>query len=150
MPQSLAFVLVHIVFSTKDRVSFLSPSIRPALYAYLATVARNAKCECFRVGGVADHVHLAVRLSRTVTVAELVEQLKSSSSKWLKTRSPELAKFAWQRGYGVFSVGPSDLDKLIRYIDSQETHHKKQGFQEEFRAFLNRYGVESDERYLWD
>ena len=150
MAQSLAFLLVHVIFSTKDREPFLDAAVRPELYAYLGGVARNTGCECFRIGGIADHVHLAVRLSRTVTAAELVEKLKGSSSKWLKTRSPELAKFAWQRGYGVFSVGPSDLDKLMRYIDSQETHHKKQSFQEEFRAFLNRYGVESDERYLWD
>ena len=150
MPQSLAFVLVHVVFSTKDRASVLDASVRPALYAYLATVARNAKCECSRVGGVADHVHLAVRLSRTTNVADLVEQLKSSSSKWLKTQSPDLAKFAWQRGYGAFSVGPADLSALIDYIDSQEMHHRKQSFQDEFRTFLKKYGVEFDERYLWD
>jgi REP-associated tyrosine transposase len=150
MPQSLAFVLVHIVFSTKDRAPILNPSIRPALYSYLATVARNADCECFRVGGVADHVHLAVRLSRTTNVAEIVEQLKSSSSKWLKTQSTGLSKFAWQRGYGAFSVGPTNLNALIRYIDTQAAHHRKQNFQDEFRAFLTKYGVEFDERYLWD
>jgi putative transposase len=83
-------------------------------------------------------------------LAELVEQLKTSSSKWIKTQTPILSKFAWQRGYGAFSVGPTDLDKLIGYIDDQEVHHRKQTFQEEFRAFLNKYGIESDERYLWD
>ncbi|MGH9596178.1 MAG: IS200/IS605 family transposase [Edaphobacter sp.] len=150
MPQSLAVVLVHVIFSTKDRVPVLDVSVRFALYAYLATVARNAKCECYRVGGVADHVDLAVRLSRTATVAEVVEQLKSSSSKWLKTQSPALSKFAWQRGYGAFSVGPADLNSLIGYIDSQEAHHRKQTFQEEFRAFLKKYGMEYAERYLWD
>jgi putative transposase len=150
MPQSLAFVLVHVIFSTKDRAPVLDAFVRPALYAYLATVARNAKCECFRVGGVADHVHLAVRLSRTTNVAEMVEKLKSSSSKWLKTQSSGLSKFAWQRGYGAFSVGPADLSVLIDYIDSQEMHHRKQSFQDEFRAFLKKYGVEFDERYVWD
>ncbi len=150
MPQSLAFVLVHVVFSTKDRNPILDASIRPALYAYLATVARNVKCECYRVGGVSDHVHIAVRLSRTTNVAELVEQLKSSSSKWLKTQSPDLSKFAWQRGYGAFSVGPADLSALIHYIDTQETHHRKQTFQDELRTFLKKYGIECDERYLWD
>jgi putative transposase len=85
-----------------------------------------------------------------VSVAELVEQLKSSSSKWLKTQSPILAKFAWQRGYGAFSVGPVDLNALIRYIDTQEAHHRKQGFQDELRSFLKKYGVAFDERYLWD
>jgi REP element-mobilizing transposase RayT len=102
------------------------------------------------VGGVADHVHLAIRLSRTTNVAEIVEQLKSSSSKWIKTQSPELSKFAWQRGYGAFSVGPTDLGALVGYIDGQEIHHQKQPFQDEFRAFLKKYGMEFDERYLWD
>jgi REP element-mobilizing transposase RayT len=150
MPQSLAFLLVHVIFSTKDRKPVLDVSMRPALHAYLATVARNAKCECYRVGGVADHVHLAVRVSRTTNVAELVEILKSSSSKWLKTQSPALSKFAWQKGYGAFSAGPADLDALVSYIDAQEAHHSKQTFQDEFRAFLKRYGIECDERYLWD
>ena len=98
MPQSLSFLLIHIVFSTKDRSPLLNPEIRPDLHAYLATVTRNAGCECYRVGGVADHVHLAIRLSRTTTVAHLVENLKTSSSKWLKTQSPALAHFSWQNG----------------------------------------------------
>lgn len=150
MPQSLAFVLVHVIFSTKDRMPVLDASIRPALHAYLATVVRNAGCECYRVGGIEDHVHLAVRLSRTVNIAELVEQVKSSTSKWLKTQSPTLSKFAWQRGYATFSVGPTDMGALVEYIAVQEDHHRKCSFQDELRAFLKRYGVECDERYLWD
>jgi putative transposase len=104
MPQSLSYLLIHIIFSTKDRAPLLSPELRSDLFAYLATVARNANCECYRVGGVADHVHLAIRLSRTTTIAALVEELKTSSSKWLKTQSPALANFAWQNGYGAFSA----------------------------------------------
>ena len=150
MPQSLSYLLTHIVFSTKARAPVLDAAVRPALHAYLATVARNVDCECFRVGGVADHVHLAVRLSRTITMAQLIEELKTSSSKWLKTQSPALAAFAWQRGYGVFSVGPSDLNALLHYIDTQEEHHKTRTFQEEYRAFLTKYGIEYDERYVWD
>lgn len=150
MPQSLALVIVHLVFSTKDRQPLLGASVRPALHAYLATVARNAGCECYRVGGVADHVHLAIRFSRTLTIADLVEELKTSSSKWLKTQSSDLAGFSWQRGYGVFSVGPSDLDALRAYIDNQEEHHRTRTFQEEYRAFLTKYGIEFDERYVWD
>jgi REP element-mobilizing transposase RayT len=150
MPQSLSYLLTHIVFSTKDRAPALDATVRPALHAYLATVARNADCECFRVGGVADHVHLAVRLSRTITMAQLIEELKTSSSKWLKTQSPALAAFAWQRGYGAFSVGPSDLNALLHYIDNQEEHHKTRSFQDEYRAFLMKYGIEYDERYVWD
>jgi len=150
MPQSLSFLLVHIVFSTKDRVPCLGPSVRPDLQAYLATVIRNAGCECYRVGGVSDHVHLAVRLSRTITVAQLLEQSKTSSSTWLKTQASELSQFAWQNGYGAFSVGPTDLEALRHYIDNQEEHHRTRTFQEEYRAFLKRYGVEFDERYVWD
>ncbi len=150
MPQSLANVVVHVVFSTKDRVACLGSSVRPALHAYLATVARNAGCDCPRVGGVADHVHLAVRLSRTVTIAALVEELKTSSSKWLKTQSPELGGFAWQRGYGAFSLGPNDLDALLAYIDNQEEHHRTKTFQDEYRAFLAKHGITFDERYVWD
>jgi len=150
MPQSLSYLLTHIVFSSKDRVPVLDATVRPALHAYLATVARNADCECFRVGGVADHVHLAVRLSRTITMAQLVEELKTSSSKWLKPLSPSLASFAWQRGYGAFSVGPSDLNALLHYIDNQEEHHRTHTFQDEYRAFLNKYGIDYDERYVWD
>jgi REP element-mobilizing transposase RayT len=150
MARSLAYLLVHVVFSTKDRAPVLNQPVRPDLYAYLATIVRNNECECFRVGGVADHVHLAIRLNRTANISDLVAEIKSSSSKWLKSQSPKLAKFAWQRGYGAFSVGPADLNALIRYIDTQEAHHKKQTFQDELRAFLKRYGMECDERYLWD
>lgn len=150
MPQSLDYVLLHLVFSTKDRVPCLGKTIRPGLHAYLATIARNAGCECPRVGGVSDHVHLAVELSRTISIADLVLTLKTSSSKWLKTQSTELTGFAWQSGYGVFSVGPSDLSALISYIDHQEEHHRTRTFQEEYRGFLKKYGMTFDERYVWD
>jgi putative transposase len=150
MPQSLSYLLIHIVFSTKDRAPTLLPLIRPALYAYLATVARNEECECYRIGGIADHLHIAVRISRTTAVAHLVEKLKTSSSKWLKTQTPALSDFSWQRGYGAFSVGPGDLNSLIAYIDSQEEHHRNRSYQEEYRALLHKYGVDFDERYIWD
>lgn len=150
MPQSLDNILLHIVFSTKDRSLCIGASVRPALHAYLATVARNAGCECPRAGGVADHIHLAIHFSRTITVAALVEELKTSSSKWLKTQSHELSGFSWQRGYGVFSVGPADLDALLAYIDKQEDHHRTRTFQDEYRAFLTKYRVAYDERYVWD
>ncbi len=150
MPQSLAFLLIHIVFSTKDRIPSIKPAVRPGLHAYLSTIVRNAGCECFRVGGVADHVHLAIRLSRTTDVSHLVETLKTSSTRWLKTQSPDLSTFAWQRGYGAFSVGPTDLPALLHYIDTQEAHHQKQSFQDELRSFLKRYGIGSDDRYMWD
>lgn len=150
VPQSLSLVIIHVIFSTKDRAGLLDAEVRPRLHAYLATVARNAGCEAYRVGGVADHVHLAVRLSRTLSIAELVETLKTASSKWLKSQSASLGAFAWQRGYGCFSVGPSDLDSLCEYIDQQEKHHQRRTFQEELRMFLGKYGVEYDEAYVWD
>lgn len=128
----------------------LNAENRPQLHAYLATVARNGDGECYRVGGVADHVHLALRLSRTVTLADLVSELKTSSSKWLKEQSPGLSKFSWQRGYGAFSIGPKDLEAVMVYIDGQEEHHRTRTFQEEYRGFLQRYGIEFDERYVWD
>jgi REP element-mobilizing transposase RayT len=149
MPQSLSLVVIHVIFSTKERHP-LGPDTRPKLHAYLATVARNAGCECHRAGGVADHVHLAIRLSRTLTIADLVENLKTSSSKWLKTQSAGLAAFSWQRGYGSFSVGPADLESLCAYIDNQEEHHRTRTFQEEYRMFLKKYGVEYNETYVWD
>lgn len=150
MPQSLSHVVVHVVFSTKDRFPCLGASIRPGLHAYLATVARNAGCDCDRAGGVSDHVHLAIRLSRTITIAQLVETLKTSSSKWVKTQTKELGGFSWQHGYGCFSVGPADLKALCAYIDRQEEHHRTRTFQDEFRSFLVKYGVEYDEAYVWD
>ena len=148
MPQSLSLLLVHVVFSTKERYPFLNENIREPLYAYMASIVRNAGCECYRIGGVADHVHLAIRLSRTTSVSELIELLKTSSSKWLKEQS--IKKFAWQRGYAVFSVGLDDRETLLAYIDSQAEHHRKVSFQDEFRAFLTRYGIAFDERYVWD
>jgi putative transposase len=150
MPQSLAHVVLHVIFSTKDREPFFPPALRPELHAYLAVVARNNESECYRVGGVTDHVHLALSLPRTLTVADLVEELKTSSSKWIKTKSPRLASFAWQRGYGAFSVGPGDRGVLCAYIDNQEEHHRTWTFQDEYRTFLARHGVAFDERYVWD
>jgi REP element-mobilizing transposase RayT len=149
MPQSLSFILIHVVFSTKYRTPCLTPDVRPKLHAYLATVSRNTGCECYRAGGVADHVHLAVRLSRTITIAALVEEVKTSSSKWLKTQSPNLTEFAWQRGYGAFSVAAGDYDGLLAYIDRQEAHHAERTFQDEYRGFLKKYSIEFDERYVW-
>ena len=150
MPQSLSLVLLHVVFSTKDRRRCLDQPVRPKLYAYLAEVARNAGCECYRVGGVEDHVHLAIRLSRTITIAKLIEELKTSSSKALKNDLARIDDFSWQRGYGAFYVSPRDKDALIGYIDDQEEHHRTRTFQDEFRALLDKYGLECDERYVWD
>ena len=153
MPQSLSQIIVHLVFSVKDRQPLLIREIRPALHAYLSVVLRDHECPAFRVGGVADHVHLAFALSRKTSVSDLVETLKVSSSKWIKQqfpRFPELTRFSWQRGYGAFSIGESDKDKLIKYIDEQEEHHRAKTFQDEYRIFLKKYQIQYDERYVWD
>ena len=148
MPQTLSLNLVHVVFSTKGREPFLSEEIAPALHAYLAGTARRLDCECFRVGGVQDHVHLAMRLASTRAAAKVVSELKTSSSVWMKEQG--VAGFAWQRGYGLFSVGPADLDALVRYIDGQRAHHAKRSFEQEMRGFCEKYHVPIDERYVWD
>jgi REP element-mobilizing transposase RayT len=120
------------------------------MQAYLAAVCRNCDCEAYQVGGTADHVHIAARLARTVTQADLIERLKSTSSAWIKTCGAPYSIFRWQSGYGVFSVGRSQLEDLIRYIQGQEEHHRVVSFQEEFRKLLQRYQVKFEERYIWD
>lgn len=150
MPQSLARVLVHLIFSTKNRDALLTPEIQSELHPYLTIVLNNDGCHSIRVGGVEDHVHLLFGLSRTRTIAQIVENVKTSSSKWIKTKSPSLANFHWQNGYGIFSVSQSNVDEVIEYIVRQPEHHQQMTFQQEFRKFLERYQIVYDERYVWD
>ena len=151
MPQSLAQVYLHIVYSTKDRRPWLQDAgIRDELHNYLGGTCNNLDCPVLRVGGVEDHVHILCRLGRSISIADLVKELKRESSKWLKTKSPALADFYWQSGYGAFSVSPSHVDPLRSYIEQQEQHHKRESFQDELRRLLRKYGLEWDERYVWD
>jgi len=150
MPQSLSQVILHIVFGTKERRPWLDLEIRPRMHAYLATVCRDCGCEAYRVGGTANHVHLAARLSRTISPAELLEEIKKTSSAWIKRQGSQYGGFFWQGGYGDFSIGWSQLEELIRYIDRQEQHHRTQTFEQEYRELLRKYHVEFDERYVWD
>jgi REP element-mobilizing transposase RayT len=150
MPQSKSNVILHLVFSTKNRIPLIGPSIRPRLHAYLATTCREWGCHAYRAGGTDDHVHIATSLSRTLTIAKLIEEIKKSSSKWMKEEAGGSPKFYWQKGYGAFSVSATHLEKLKAYIDDQEAHHRTMTFQEEFRMFLDKYGIEYDERYVWD
>lgn len=150
MPQSLSNILIHLIWSTKDRYPWLTPGIREKMHAFLAGAVRQLACEAYRVGGVADHVHLAVRLSRTLSVADLVKEVKTASTKWLKEQDPVFAGFHWQQGYGAFSVGMSQKETLLHYIDTQEDHHRARTFQDEYRDFLRKYGIDHDERYVWD
>jgi REP element-mobilizing transposase RayT len=150
MPQSLSQVILHIVFSTKDRRPWLDADIRSRMHAYLATVCRDCECQAYRVGGAADHVHIAARLSRTITQARLLEKIKKTSSTWIKNQGDPCAPFHWQTGYNGFSVGWSQLHELVEYIDRQEEHHRTRTFQKEYRDLLRRYHVEFNERYVSD
>jgi putative transposase len=150
MPQSLSKVVIHVIFSTKDRYAWLDVNVRRRMHAYLATICRDEDAEAFRVGGVADHVHLITTLPRNLSQAEMVEGLKKKSSKWIKELAPEYRNFYWQRGYGAFSVRPSQLNASLEYLQKQEEHHYSRTFQDEYREFLRRHEVEYDERYMWD
>jgi putative transposase len=151
MSQSLSQIYLHIVFSTKNREPFLKDaSIRGETHAYLGGVCRNLESPSLIIGGVEDHIHILCRLSRNRAVAVVVRELKRESSKWLKEKDPGLASFYWQAGYGAFSISPSHVNALVKYIAEQEEHHKREGFQDEFRRFLKKYEVQYDERYVWD
>ena len=150
MAQSLSMVLLHLVFSTKNREPFISESLQDGLHAYLAGACRGQGSEAFRVGGTEDHVHIACTLPRTLAISELLEQIKRPSSRWMKERDAGCRDFRWQGGYGAFSLGMSQLDDLTAYIDRQKEHHKKVTFKEELRRLLEKYGVDYDERYVWD
>jgi REP element-mobilizing transposase RayT len=150
MPQSLSRILIHLVFSTKNRERVLTPAIQTELHPYIAGTLDNIECPSLQVGGVEDHVHLFFGLSRTRTIAEVVERVKTSSSKWIKSKGASFAGFHWQSGYGAFSVSQSDADAVVTYIRNQAQHHQKMTFQDEYRRLLERYQVSFDEKYVWD
>jgi putative transposase len=150
MPQSLSKLIIHIIFSTKDREAWLDRDVRPRMHAYVATVCRDLNAEALRVGGVADHLHVVTTLPRTISQAAMVETVKKTSSRWIKGLGLKYRQFYWQLGYGAFSVSPSQLNAVLEYVESQEEHHRTRSFQEEYRDFLRKYGVEFDERYVWD
>ena len=154
MPQSLANVLIHAVWSTKERFSFLTDKpLRDELHRYLGGISARLDCPTLIVGGVADHVHILMRLARTITLADWVKEMKCASTVWLieqAQRDPILAKFHWQSGYGVFSVSESKSDDVCAYIAKQEEHHVKINFQDEYRRFLKAHDIKWDEKYVWD
>jgi putative transposase len=150
MPQSLSKVIIHIIFSTKDREPWLEREVRSRMHGYVATICSDLNAEAFLVGGVADHLHVVTTLPRTLSQADLVEAMKKTSSKWIKSLDPKYRGFYWQRGYGAFSVSPSQLGAVLKYVEGQEAHHRTRSFQEEYREFLRKYDVTFDERYVWD
>jgi REP element-mobilizing transposase RayT len=150
MPQSLSQLYVHLIFSTKDRFPFLTDDIRERVHGYLATTLRDMGSPFVVVGGVADHVHILFDMGRIHAAKAFVEQVKRESSKFIKTIRSDLEAFYWQRGYGIFSVSPTHRKNVVAYIESQEEHHRTKTFQDEYREFLNRYGIKFDEQYVWD
>ena len=150
MSQSLAQILVHLVFSTKGREPWLADDIRDELHAYIGGIVENHKGTLLNSGSVADHIHLLVAHPRTTAPSDLVQDIKTGSSKWLKTKGAKYANFHWQGGYGIFSISPSHRLALEEYIGKQAEHHRKVTFQEEYRRLLSRYEVAFDERYVWD
>ncbi|HEV7395917.1 MAG TPA: IS200/IS605 family transposase [Pyrinomonadaceae bacterium] len=151
MSQSLVKLWVHLIFSTKNRYPFLSDrALRLDMHAYLASMLRSNNCETTIVGGVEDHVHALFALSKNHSLANVVKEIKRTSSAWIKDMSRKCQNFHWQAGYGGFSVSQSQVEEVALYIQQQEEHHKRVTFQDEYRAFLRKYGVEFDERFVWD
>jgi REP element-mobilizing transposase RayT len=150
MPQSLASLHIHLVFSTKNREPVINDDIRPHLHAYMASVLQNLGGSPVLINSVEDHVHLLFDLGRTTSVSKAVEDVKKSSSKWIKTQGAGFAGFAWQAGYGAFAVSESNVDSVRTYVANQREHHRKKTFQEEYRQFLERHRIPFDEKYVWD
>ncbi len=150
MPYTYSRTLIHLIFSTKGREPSIAAEIRQRLHAYIAGVIRESGGEALLIGGTVDHVHILMLLSPMCSVAEIVRVIKTNSSKWLHDVHPEHAEFAWQTGYAVFSVSESNADKVAGYIASQEAHHHKVSFHDEYIGFLRKHGIVFDERYVWD
>ena len=149
MADTLVSLMVHVVFSTKNRQPIITPEIESELYAYLGGVAKNLESRCLAAGGTANHVHLLISQSKKVALRHLMEELKTGSSKWIKTKASDFAGFAWQDGYGAFTIGESQVEALKAYIAGQKDRHKKLTFEQEFLALLKKYHVQYDDRYLW-
>jgi REP element-mobilizing transposase RayT len=150
MPQSLAKILVHLVFSTKNREPILTEPVRDPLCAYASAVLRDLDSHVVAINAWRDHVHILFALNKNHSLAQVVMEVKRATSKWIKTQGKEFAGFHWQSGYGAFSIGQSGVDEVKTYIANQAKHHRVKSFEEEFRSFLKRYQVEFDERYVWD
>jgi len=150
MPQSLSSILIHLVFSTKNREPFITPPIERELHPYMAAIFREFKSPSRCIDGTEDHVHILLSLARIITVADLVEEVKTNSSKWIKNKGREFKNFHWQKGYGAFSIGQPNVSALKRYIRDQKQHHQRITFQDEYRKFLTSCGIDYDERYVWD
>ena len=150
MPHSYISCHIHYVFSTKYRVNIISDEIKERLWAYMGGIARENKLTLLSIGGTSDHIHILLNIPSTITIAKAIQLIKGGSSKWVNDTFQALQKFSWQEGYGAFSVSVSGIKDTITYTQTQEEHHKKLTFQEEYIAFLKKHGIDYDERYIWD
>lgn len=150
MGQSLVQNYLHIVFSTKNREALINSKIETDLHAYLGGICNSLDCQVIKIGGYHNHVHILCLLSKKITLIKLMEELKGHSSKWIKTKDNDFKNFYWQNGYGAFSVNPSEIEKVIHYIDNQHEHHRNKSYEEEYISFLKKYKVKYDEQYIWD
>jgi REP element-mobilizing transposase RayT len=150
MPQSLSHLLIHVIFSTKNRAPYINSDLKPALHAYLGGIIRELDGKPVAINGAADHVHLLIVLPSKVSLADALRILKTNSSRWIHQKWLGKRSFAWQSGYSAFSVSESNAIQVIRYIAGQERQHKKLSFQGELRAFLKKHKISYDERYVWD
>jgi REP element-mobilizing transposase RayT len=149
MAHTYTNILIHALFSTKDRHPWLSPEVRDEVFRYLGGTINELGGQSLLVNGPRDHIHMLFELPRTLSIAATMEKTKSHSSGWLKERWPDLRAFGWQTGYAAFSVSKSQAEHVKRYIGNQEEHHRKISFQEELLAFLKEYGIEYDPRYVF-
>jgi putative transposase len=149
MPQSYTDLCYHLVWSTKNREPYISPELMPRLYDYIGGIVRGEKGTLLEVGGRPDHVHLLARLHPSIAVADLLRVVKTNSSKWLRETFPDHQRFAWQSGYGAFSVSRSRMDQVRQYIQNQEAHHRRVAFKDEFEQLLRKHGIEFDPEYIW-
>ncbi len=150
MPSSYTHLLYHFVFSTKERQPLITPRLQAELYPYMGDIVREQRGILLDIGGMPDHVHLVVRMRPDIAVAAMLRLVKANSSKWASERPDLTTEFAWQVGYGAFTVSASQVSALRQYVQTQEEHHHKQTFQEEFVALLKKHEVEYDERFLWE
>ena len=150
MGQSFTCLHCHLVFSTKSRLPQITPDFRQRLYDYIGGIIKGEKGRLVAAGGTVDHIHLLVSLHQQTAVADILRDIKANSSKWVHEAFADKSTFAWQSGYGAFSVSCSNLEQVVDYIQRQEAHHRTLSFQEEFIAFLDRHGVAYDERYVWE
>jgi putative transposase len=149
LSHSFINALYHCVFSTKGRRRLITPGLQDRLWPFMGGIAREQGLKALIIGGVEDHVHLLLSMPATTSIAKAIQSIKGASSKWVHDTFPEHDLFAWQEGYGAFTIGISQADATAAYIRSQPEHHRKTTFQEEFRTFLKKHGIEYDERYVW-